>query len=181
MHGQRAAPPDEVRGAPDDVVRSGGKVRTGAREFDPFGRGVISLSSLVYFVMIILVGLYMSMVLIGARHWYGGRYGHSLVGHFLIRSIALLVIALGIAAAAPAEESPAGPSGPPDDTFRAVPWRIIGASSTAATSAIVTGVPAASFAIHVDSAPGAGSCFRVQLPRVLPQSEKDRRSETPSP
>ncbi len=69
-----------------------------ASQFDPFGRGVISLSSLVYFVMIILVGLYMSMVLIGARHWYGGRDGHSLLGHFLIRSIALLVIALGIAA-----------------------------------------------------------------------------------
>jgi ABC-2 type transport system permease protein len=67
-------------------------------QFDPFGRGVISLSSIVYFVLIIVVGLYLSMVLIGARHWYGGRDGHSLLGHFLIRSIALVVIALSVAA-----------------------------------------------------------------------------------
>jgi signal transduction histidine kinase len=32
-------------------------------------------------------------------------------------------------------------------------------------------------AIRVDSTAGVGSCFRVQLPRVLPQTEKDRRSE----
>ena len=36
-----------------------------ASQFDPFGRGVISLSSVVYFVLIILVGLYLSMLLIG--------------------------------------------------------------------------------------------------------------------
>ena len=69
-----------------------------ASQFDSFGRGVISLSSVVYFVMIIVVGLYLSMVLIGARHWYGGRDGHSLLGHYLVRSIALVVIALGVAA-----------------------------------------------------------------------------------
>ena len=56
-----------------------------ASQFDPFGRGVISLSSVVYFLMIIVVGLYLSMVLIGARHWYGGRDGHSLLGHYLLR------------------------------------------------------------------------------------------------
>ena len=59
-----------------------------ASQFDPFGRGVISLSSVVYFLMLIVVGLYLSMVLIGARHWYGGRDGHSLLGHYLV-SIAL--------------------------------------------------------------------------------------------
>ena len=62
-----------------------------ASQFDPFGRGVISLSSVVYFVLIILVGLYLSMVLIGARHWYGGRDGQSLLGHYLVRSIAMVV------------------------------------------------------------------------------------------
>ncbi len=69
-----------------------------ASQFDPFGRGVISLSSMIYFLMIMIVGLYMSMILIGARHWYGGRDGHSLLGHYLLRSIALIVIALAVAA-----------------------------------------------------------------------------------
>ena len=69
-----------------------------ASQFDPFGRGVISLSSVVYFVLIILVGLYLSMLLIGARHWYGGRDGHSLLGHYLVRSIAMVVLALSVAA-----------------------------------------------------------------------------------
>jgi len=69
-----------------------------AAQFDPFGRGVISLSSIVYFVMLMIVGLYLSMALIGARHWYGGRDGHSLFWHYLVRSAALLVMALGITA-----------------------------------------------------------------------------------
>jgi ABC-2 type transport system permease protein len=69
-----------------------------ASQFDPFGRGVISLSSVVYFLMIVLVGLYLSMVLISARHWYGGRDGQSLLGHFLLRTCALVVIALSITA-----------------------------------------------------------------------------------
>ncbi len=69
-----------------------------AAQFDSFGRGVVSLSSVIYFLMLIIVGLYLSMVLIGARHWYGGRDGHSLLGHYLVRFIALMVIALGIAA-----------------------------------------------------------------------------------
>jgi ABC-2 type transport system permease protein len=67
-----------------------------AAQFEAFGRGVISLSSLVYFSMIILMGLYLSMVLIGARHWYGGRKGHSLFGHYLLRTIALVVLAFSL-------------------------------------------------------------------------------------
>jgi ABC-2 type transport system permease protein len=69
-----------------------------AAQFDAFGRGVISLSSIVYFAMIIIVGLYLSMVLIGARHWYGGRDGHSLLGHFLLRAVAMVIVALGLTA-----------------------------------------------------------------------------------
>lgn len=69
-----------------------------ASQFDPFGRGVISLSSVVYFALITVVGLYLSMLLIGARHWYGGRDGHSLLGHYLLRSLAMVVLALSVAA-----------------------------------------------------------------------------------
>lgn len=67
-------------------------------QFDAFGRGVVSLSSVIYFCMIIAVGLYLSMVLIGARHWYGGRDGNSLFWHYLARVTSLFVIALGVTA-----------------------------------------------------------------------------------
>ncbi|MCH7687796.1 MAG: Gldg family protein, partial [Planctomycetes bacterium] len=63
--------------------------------FSDFGRGVLSLSSLVFFVMIVVVMIYLSMVLIGRRHWQGGRDGHSMLGHFLIRTLALAGIAAG--------------------------------------------------------------------------------------
>jgi ABC-2 type transport system permease protein len=65
-------------------------------QFDDFGRGVISLSSVSYFVMVIVVGLYLSMVLIGSRHWSGGRDGTSMLGHFLVRTACLIVVALGV-------------------------------------------------------------------------------------
>lgn len=69
-----------------------------AAQFEPFGRGVISLSSLIYFVTIIVVGLYLSMILISARHWYGGHNGHSLFGHYLVRVLSLIIMAFGIVA-----------------------------------------------------------------------------------
>src|SRR5690606_4197512 len=40
-----------------------------ARPFDDFGRGVISISSITYFVLAAIVALYVCMVLIGRRHW----------------------------------------------------------------------------------------------------------------
>lgn len=67
-----------------------------SEQFDDFGRGVISLSSLTYFVMLVVLGLYLSMVLIGSRHWRGGRDGHSLLGHYLVRALSLVVLAMGL-------------------------------------------------------------------------------------
>ena len=65
-------------------------------QFDDFGRGVVSLSSVAYFTLVGVVGLYLSMVLIGSRHWSGGRDGTSLLGHYLVRTLSLIVIVLGV-------------------------------------------------------------------------------------
>ena len=43
------------------------------QRFADFGRGVLTLSGLAYFVIIVVVMLYVSMVLIGRRHWFSGR------------------------------------------------------------------------------------------------------------
>ena len=42
-------------------------------QFAGFGRGVVSFSGIVYFVAIAAVMLYLSMVLIGRRHWRSGQ------------------------------------------------------------------------------------------------------------
>ena len=64
--------------------------------FDDFGRGVLSLSSLAYFVTLIALGLYLSMVLIGRRHWLGGRDGTSMLGHYIARAGCLLLAGVGL-------------------------------------------------------------------------------------
>ena len=63
--------------------------------FMDFGRGVVSLSGVVYFLGFTAFMLYLCMVLIGRRHWLGGRDGHSLLGHFAIRAGALAVLVIG--------------------------------------------------------------------------------------
>ncbi|MEN0110318.1 MAG: Gldg family protein [Planctomycetota bacterium] len=63
-----------------------------AERFADFERGVVSVSSVVYFVSIVAVMLYVSMVLIGRRHWGGREDGESRGGHYLVRTISLLVI-----------------------------------------------------------------------------------------
>jgi ABC-2 type transport system permease protein len=62
--------------------------------FDDFGRGVVSLSSVVYFLGIIALGLYVSMILIATRHWFGGKDSIGRIGHYLAR-VAAMVVALG--------------------------------------------------------------------------------------
>ncbi len=58
-------------------------------------RGVIDLAPVTFFVMLIVLGLYLSVVLIGRRHWMGGRDGQSMLGHFLLRAAALGAIVIG--------------------------------------------------------------------------------------
>ena len=65
-------------------------------QFRDFQRGVLSLSGVSYFVMLAAVMLYLSVVLIGRRHWRGGADGDSLLGHYAIRTFALLLVAAGV-------------------------------------------------------------------------------------
>jgi len=83
----------------DIIVPSSGFAQTVsswsiAAQFDDCRRGVFSLSSISYFTMVIVIGLYISMVLIGRRHWSGGRDGRSLLGHYLVRTVALITAVL---------------------------------------------------------------------------------------
>jgi ABC-2 type transport system permease protein len=68
-----------------------------AENFSDFGRGVVSLSSIVYFLGIVVVCLYVSMVLIGRRHWTGRKDGPGLGMHYIARTLGLAAGAVGLA------------------------------------------------------------------------------------
>ncbi len=67
-----------------------------ARQFHDFGRGVLTLEGAAYFVAILAVMLYASMVLIGRRHWFSGRRRWAMAGHYVLRGLAAVAIALGV-------------------------------------------------------------------------------------
>ena len=63
--------------------------------FDDFGRGVTSLSSISYFALLVVIGVYISMVLIGSRHWARGLDEPGLRGKLvMVRAIQALVLIL---------------------------------------------------------------------------------------
>jgi ABC-2 type transport system permease protein len=64
--------------------------------FRDFERGVVSLGGATYFVMIAVVMLYISMVLIGRRHWQAQEEGSPMVGHYVARTLALFCLAIGL-------------------------------------------------------------------------------------
>lgn len=64
------------------------------QRFEPFGRGLISMPSIFYFLGIVVVGVYLSLILIGRRHWLGGRDGTSLLWHYVARAGLVAVIAI---------------------------------------------------------------------------------------
>ena len=65
-------------------------------QFQEFGRGIIGLSGVVYFVMIAAVMLYLCMVLIGRRHWIRSGSWYILGSHFILRAVALGAMAVGL-------------------------------------------------------------------------------------
>jgi ABC-2 type transport system permease protein len=92
--------PLAVAGAADALVRDpylATAVRrwSAAEQLQDFERGVISLSGMSYFLLIAAVGVYLSVVLIGRRHWRGGKDGKSMLGHYVARVVALVAIVFG--------------------------------------------------------------------------------------
>ncbi len=82
------------------VKVSGGKFQFAPADFAPFGLGeqlrdfglgLITLSSLVYFVSLTSFLLYLNSILIGKRHWSGGRDGATMGMQFVVRSVSLAV------------------------------------------------------------------------------------------
>ena len=81
------------------------------QRFDPFGRGLITLSSICYFVGLALIGIYLSMVLIGRRHWQGGKHGTSLLGHYIMRTVLLAILVVAVVLIAPVQSRQSNASG----------------------------------------------------------------------
>lgn len=60
--------------------------------FADFGRGIVSLSGVLYFAGIAVVMLYLSMALISRRHWQTGWKQGVMMGHYLLRAACMGVI-----------------------------------------------------------------------------------------
>jgi ABC-2 type transport system permease protein len=69
-----------------------------SEQFRDFGRGVVTLAGLGYFLSIAAVMLYLSMVLIGRRHWSTGQPKAVMPLHYTARVLAMVVAAVGLVA-----------------------------------------------------------------------------------
>jgi len=69
-----------------------------AEHFIEFARGVISLKGLLYFVSLTGVALYANIILLGRRHWPLSADGYKYWLHQLVRSVAVVVIAISLVA-----------------------------------------------------------------------------------
>jgi len=64
------------------------------RQLEPLGIGLVPLKSILYFVSIAGFMLYLNLILIGQRHWRGGKRGTDMGFQYTIRvvSVALILI-----------------------------------------------------------------------------------------
>ncbi len=67
-----------------------------SEQFHDFSRGVISFASVGYFLAIVALMLYISVVLLGRRHWRGGAEGTATAGHYAIRFMALVAVVVSL-------------------------------------------------------------------------------------
>ncbi|MCM8538925.1 MAG: Gldg family protein [Lentisphaeraceae bacterium] len=60
-------------------------------QFTEMASGVLTLSGVIYLVSVTAIMLYLSMILVGRRHWAHGNKGTSLSLHYSVRVIALII------------------------------------------------------------------------------------------
>ena len=66
-----------------------------SEQFDNFGRGVISIAPIAFFLLLTVTALYLCMVLIGRRHWSGGDEGNKMFMHYMFRCLAMVAVVFG--------------------------------------------------------------------------------------
>lgn len=66
------------------------------QRFEPFGRGLIALPGILYFLGLVTLGVYLSMILLGRRHWLGGRDGTTMLWQYLFRAICVVAIVVSV-------------------------------------------------------------------------------------
>ncbi|MCE5301890.1 MAG: Gldg family protein [Planctomycetaceae bacterium] len=86
---------DAIFGGVDRTTVQSLKSWSIAERFSDFSHGVLTLSAVVYFATILVVMLYISMALIGRRHWFCGPNRWRRANHYVIRTIALAAIGGG--------------------------------------------------------------------------------------
>ncbi len=59
-------------------------------------RGIFSLASVVYFLTIVVTMIYLSMILIGRRHWVIGRQSRVMNLHFAVRVVGTVIVGLSL-------------------------------------------------------------------------------------
>lgn len=66
------------------------------RQFELLGIGLVPPKSVLYFLSIAILMLYLNLVLIGQRHWRGGARGTAMGLQYFVRTICLAVILLSV-------------------------------------------------------------------------------------
>ena len=67
-----------------------------SEQFNDFSRGVISMASVGYFLAIVALMLYLSVVLIGRRHWRGEGVTDANFGDYAVRFVSTFTCVLGL-------------------------------------------------------------------------------------
>lgn len=63
------------------------------RQFEPFGKGLLSLAGILYFASVTGVMLYLNMALLSRRHWAGSKQAQQNWFHYAARAVSVAVAA----------------------------------------------------------------------------------------